>query len=75
MTQERLASMLGVGRSYISRVIQRLKQEDVLSVRRGRLKILDPGRLAAKSCACNDAVRAHFDAILKDVYPDEVAGR
>jgi len=74
MTQERLASMLGVGRSYISRVIQRLKQEDILSIRRGRLTILDPGRLEAKSCACNDAVRAHFDAILTDVYPGEAAG-
>ena len=34
LTQEQLASMLGVGRSYVSRVIQLLKQQDVLATRR-----------------------------------------
>jgi biotin operon repressor len=71
LTQERLSSMLGVGRSYISRVIGRLKKEGVLKVRRGHLVILEPRKLGQKSCGCNDAVRAHFDTVLAGVYPDE----
>jgi biotin operon repressor len=71
LTQERLSAMLGVGRSYISRVIGRFKQEKILSVRRGYLVILNRDLLVRKSCACNDAVRAHFDTVLKGIYPDE----
>lgn len=71
LTQERLSAMLGVGRSYISRVISRFKQENIMSVKRGYLVILNHDKLAQKSCACNDAVRAHFDTVLKGIYPDE----
>lgn len=71
LTQERLSAMLGVGRSYISRVIGRFKQEKILEVKRGYLVILNRDRLVQKSCACNDAVRAHFESVLKGVYPDE----
>lgn len=71
LTQERLASMLGVGRSYISRVIKRLKQDNILKVQRGRITILDPERLAGRSCACDREVHQHFDLILAGVYPNE----
>jgi CRP-like cAMP-binding protein len=71
LTQERLSAMLGVGRSYISRVIGRFKREGILNVRRGCLVILSHEGLMQKSCACNDAVRAHFDRVLTGIYPDE----
>jgi biotin operon repressor len=71
LTQERLSAMLGVGRSYISRVIGRFKQEQILSVKRGYLVILNQEKLLQKSCSCNDAVRAHFDTVLQGIYPDE----
>jgi len=74
LTQERLASMLGVGRSYISRIIQRMKRDGILSVRRGKLKIHDPKQLAARSCGCNDAVKAHFELILQGIYPADTDG-
>ena len=74
LTQDRLAAMLGVGRSYISRVIGRFKEEKILNVKRGYLIIADQRRLARKSCSCNDAVKAHFDTVLKGVYPDESDG-
>jgi hypothetical protein len=64
-------SMLGAGRSYVSRVIGRFKQEDILAVKRGYLVVLNRGRLVQKSCACNDAVRIHFETVLKGIYPDE----
>jgi CRP-like cAMP-binding protein len=71
LTQERLSAMLGVGRSYISRVIGRFKQEDILSVKRGYLVIVNQQKLVEKSCSCNDAVRALFDTVLQGIYPDE----
>jgi hypothetical protein len=52
--------MLGVGRSYISRVVGRFRQEKILTVKGGYLIILNHQNLMQKSCACNDAVRAHF---------------
>jgi CRP-like cAMP-binding protein len=69
LTQEQLASMLGVGRSYVSRVIQLLKQQEVLATRRGGLIVRDMEKLAALSCDCPGAVRRHFDEVLKGVYP------
>jgi len=72
LTQEQIALMLGVGRSYISRVIGRYKQQGILDVRRGSLIINDRNSLEQHACRCNDAVRSHFDAILKGVYPGEV---
>jgi CRP-like cAMP-binding protein len=73
LTQEQLASMLGVGRSYVSRVIQLLKQREVLATRRGRLIVRDMEKLLSLSCDCPDAVRRHFDEVLKGVYPLAVA--
>ncbi|TVR09069.1 MAG: Crp/Fnr family transcriptional regulator [Salinarimonadaceae bacterium] len=69
LTQERLAGMLGVGRSYVSRVIRQLRRENVLDTRRGALVVRDREALKAKSCCCNEAVRRHFDTVLAGVYP------
>lgn len=69
ITQEQLASMLGVGRSYISRVMHSLKMSGVLETRRGKVRILDMERLSTQSCGCNDALRRHFDLVLAGVYP------
>jgi CRP-like cAMP-binding protein len=70
MTQEQLASMMGIGRSYASRVVQRFKGDNLVQTRRGGLKVLDPDRLRVRACSCNDLVRRHFDAVLEGVYPD-----
>jgi CRP-like cAMP-binding protein len=68
MTQEQLASMMGVGRSYISRVIQAMKADHVLRTSRGALIVADAEALRRRACACNDAVRNHFEIVLKGVY-------
>ena len=70
MTQEQLAGMLGVGRSYISRVIQTMKTDRIVKTSRGALIVADAEALRRRACACNDAVRSHFDAVLKGVYPN-----
>ncbi len=70
LTQDRLAAMLGVGRSYISRVIGTFKQDGTLGVRRGHLLVKDEARLRARSCACHEVVKHHFHKVLKGVYPE-----
>lgn len=71
LTHEQLAGMLGVGRSYTSRVIQTFKAERILETRRGALHINDFDALRAKSCLCNESVKSHFDAVLQGLYPNE----
>lgn len=74
LTQEQLAAMLGVGRSYLSRVVQDLRHRGVIETRRGRICIRDVGGLRTLACECNGAVADHFDDVLKGVYPSEGNG-
>jgi hypothetical protein len=69
LTHEELASMLGVGRSYTSRVIQTFKSDGILETRRGSLVVRNHDALVARSCSCNDSVKIHFDSVLRGVYP------
>lgn len=69
LTHEQLASMLGVGRSYTSRVIQTFKSEGILDTRRGAVVVRDYKVLNARSCLCNESVKAHFESVLQGVYP------
>src|SRR3546814_11642121 len=41
MTQVQLAAMMGIGRSYASRVLQRFKHDGLLRTRRGGIEVLD----------------------------------
>lgn len=68
MTQEQLASIMGIGRSYASRVLQRFKHDGLLRTRRGGIEVLDRGALRARACSCNDKVNAHFRKVLGGVY-------
>ena len=72
MTQEQLASMMGIGRSYASRVLQRLKADGLIQTRRGGIDVIDPVHLSHHACTCNAAVKRHYDTVLKGVYPDAV---
>jgi CRP-like cAMP-binding protein len=74
MTQEQLAAMMGIGRSYASRVVQRFKAEGLVRTRRGGLRVLDPEGLRGHACSCNELVKSHFDTVLKGVYPQGQSG-
>jgi hypothetical protein len=70
LTHEQLATLLGVGRSYTSRVIQTFKAEGVLETRRGSILVRDLDALRIRACLCNEAVKNHFEEVLRGVYPD-----
>jgi hypothetical protein len=71
LTHEQLSTLLGVGRSYTSRVIQGFKAEGVLDTRRGAIVVRNADGLRLRSCLCNDAVKDHFESVLRGVYPSE----
>lgn len=71
LTHEQLSTMLGVGRSYASRVIQTFKVDGILATRRGAILVRNRDALAARACLCNDAVKNHFEEVLRGVYPNE----
>ena len=70
LTHEQLATLLGVGRSYTSRVIQSFKAQGVLETRRGSIVVRNREALKIRSCLCNEAVKNHFEEVLRGVYPD-----
>ena len=71
LTHEQLATLLGVGRSYASRVIQVFKAEGVLETRRGSILVRDRDALQKRACLCNESVKNHFEEVLRGVYPVE----
>jgi len=73
LTHEQLATLLGVGRSYTSRVMQRFKAEGVLETRRGSIAIRNREALRIRACLCNESVKNHFEEVLRGVYPAEEA--
>jgi hypothetical protein len=75
LTHEQLATLLGVGRSYASRVIQIFKAEGILDTRRGAILVRNREALKTRACSCNESVKNHFEEVLRGVYPtQETAG-
>jgi len=69
-THEQLAMMLGAGRSHTTRVLQMFKTNGILETRRGSVVVRDHNALKARACLCNEAVKTHFEEVLRGVYPD-----
>jgi DNA-binding transcriptional regulator YhcF (GntR family) len=75
LTHEQLATLLGVGRSYASRVIQTFKAEGIVETRRGSIVVRNRDALRTRACLCNESVKSHFEEVLRGVYPTEEPGR
>jgi len=71
MTQYQLSEMLGVGRTFVTRVLRQLREERIVATQRGLVTILDESRLRSKSCNCTFAIENHFDKVLHGIYPLE----
>lgn len=71
ISQEQLAEMLGIGRSYMSQVVASFKARGLVETVRGGLRVLDIEGLRQSGCDCNGVIRRHFDEVLRGVYPTE----
>ncbi len=67
MTQELVASMLGVRREGITEAAGRLQHDSFISYRRGHISVLDRKGLESRTCECYAVVKAELGRLLSDV--------
>ncbi len=67
MTQELVASMLGVRREGITEAAGNLQRSGFISYRRGHIAVLDRSGLEASTCECYAVVKKELDRLLSDV--------
>lgn len=67
MTQELVASMLGVRREGITAAAGRLQQEGFIRYRRGHIAVMDRSGLASRACECYGVVKDEVERLLSDV--------
>ena len=67
MTQELVASMLGVRREGITQVAGGLQEGGFIRYRRGHISILDRSGLEARACECYAVVKKEIHRLLSDV--------
>ncbi|UFS92747.1 Crp/Fnr family transcriptional regulator [Bradyrhizobium daqingense] len=65
LTHEQFAGILGVGRSYASRVLHDFKAAGVIETARGSITVRDLKALHRSSCSCNSSVKKHFAEVLR----------
>jgi len=68
LRHEDLASLLGAGRSYVTRVLRTFVAEGILQTAREAITILDKKALEQRSCGCNRHVESHFGRVLGGIY-------
>ena len=64
MTQEWIASMLGVRREGVTEAALKLQREGLISYSRGHIQVLDRPGLEARSCECYAVVKSEYDRLL-----------
>ncbi len=67
MTQELVASMLGVRREGITEAAGKLQRAGMISYRRGHIAVLDRTGLEARTCECYAVVSKELRRLLRDV--------
>jgi len=67
MTQELVASMLGVRREAVTEAAGKLQHTGFIRYRRGHITVIDGSGLAAHVCECYAVVKKEFDRLLSDV--------
>jgi CRP-like cAMP-binding protein len=67
MTQELVASMLGVRREAITEAAGKLKHAGLISYRRGHISVLERSGLETRVCECYAVVKKEIGRLLSDV--------
>lgn len=67
MTQELVASMLGVRREGVTEAACKLQQAGYIRYRRGHISVLQRAGLESRACECYGVVRKEFSRLISDV--------
>jgi CRP-like cAMP-binding protein len=70
MTQELIATMLGVSREGVTEAAGKLQIAEVIEYRRGRITVLDRPKLEQMCCECYEVVKKETDRLLDYVPPE-----
>ena len=68
MTQELIASGLGVRREGVTLAAGKLQQAELISYRRGCITVLDRAGLEKRACECYQTVKMEFDRLLPKAH-------
>jgi hypothetical protein len=63
--------LLGVGRSYASRIIQKFKAARLVETARKTFLVKNVEGLQAKACLCDTVSKRHFDEVMDGLYPKD----
>jgi CRP-like cAMP-binding protein len=66
LTQEFLSQMLGVQRTSIGMIAQSMQMAGIIRYRRGKIEIVDDGRLRNAACECFSIVREEQEKFIND---------
>lgn len=66
MTQELIASMLGVRREGVTEAAGKLQRAGIINYRRGHITVLARDGLNSRACECYDVVRREFERLVPD---------
>jgi Mn-dependent DtxR family transcriptional regulator len=69
MTQELIASMLGVRREGVTEAALKLQKAGLIRYSRGHIAVLDRGGLEQRSCECYTVVKKEYARLL----PEKIA--
>jgi CRP-like cAMP-binding protein len=69
ITQELIASMLGVRRESITDGAANLQREGIIRYRRGHITVLERARLERRTCECYGVVKKELARLFSDVAP------
>ncbi len=64
LTQQYLATMVGVQRTTVTKLLAELADEGIVAKSRGRIDILDRARLEARVCECYHTVQSNFERLI-----------
>lgn len=73
ITQERIASMLGVRREGVTAGAMRLQKAGVIRYGRGQISVLDKDGLRVHSCECHAVIRGAYERLTRDAAPQAVS--
>jgi diguanylate cyclase (GGDEF)-like protein/PAS domain S-box-containing protein len=65
MTQEQIATMLGVRREAVTEAAGKLQADGLIRYRRGHITVLDRAGLEARVCECYSVVRSEYERLFR----------
>ncbi len=64
LTQQYLATMVGVQRTTITEALGELATAGLIETGRGRVKILDRARMEARACECYESCQSNLERLI-----------